>query len=88
MWSNSFRSAVYAAVLLEYLDCGRLLSQAGVAETLGSRYADTLYILLSDADYTTFIVRRDWINRFELQAEDYLHGLITVVNELVSRIVE
>lgn len=28
-------------------------------------------------------VRDDWKDRFDLPAEDYLHGLISLVNELV-----
>ncbi len=30
-------------------------------------------------------VRDEWKHKFTLQAEDYLHGLITMVNEMVRR---
>jgi hypothetical protein len=30
------------------------------------------------------LVKNDWSGRLELAVEDYLHGLISVVNELVS----
>ncbi|KAI5122783.1 hypothetical protein M0805_000127 [Coniferiporia weirii] len=61
MWTNSLRSAVFAAVLVEYLDSGNLLSQTGVACVLRLEEENT---------------------KLFLQAEDYLHGLISMVNEL------
>jgi len=36
MWSNSIRTAVFAAVLIEYLTSRRLLSISQAAEALGS----------------------------------------------------
>ena len=30
------------------------------------------------------VVKEEWKDRFALTAEDYLHGLITLVNELVG----
>ncbi|KAL5520122.1 hypothetical protein ACEPAG_1782 [Sanghuangporus baumii] len=62
MWTNTLRSAVFATLLTEYLDSGRLLSQVGVTEVL--------------------CVKEDANTRMMIQAEDYLHGLITLVNEL------
>ncbi|KAF8176993.1 Translin [Pholiota molesta] len=62
MWSNSLRTAVFAAVLIEYLSSRKLLSLAQTAEILG--------------------IEEKWSDRLTLPAEDYLHGLITVVNEL------
>lgn len=32
------------------------------------------------------IVKNEWKDRFQLNVEDYLHGVITLVNELVSRV--
>ena len=32
---------------------------------------------------TCFPVREEWKDRFSLVPEDYLHGVITVINELV-----
>ncbi|TFK52559.1 Translin [Heliocybe sulcata] len=60
MWSNSMRSAVFSATLMEYLTSGTLMSMASVSAALGN----------------------EWKDRFALPAEDYLHGLITLVNEL------
>lgn len=38
MWSHPLRSATFAAVLIEYLSNENLLSQAGVAKALGSKW--------------------------------------------------
>lgn len=38
MWTYTLRSAVFAALLTEYLASEKLLSQVGVAEALGSEY--------------------------------------------------
>ena len=38
MWSNSMRTAVFAAALMEYLSNRRLLSLAQASETLGSTW--------------------------------------------------
>ncbi|KJA23197.1 hypothetical protein HYPSUDRAFT_39981 [Hypholoma sublateritium FD-334 SS-4] len=62
MWSNSIRTAAFAAVLIEYLSNRTLLSLEKVSDTLG--------------------VRSEWSDRLSLPVEDYLHALITVVNEL------
>lgn len=37
MWTNSLRTAVFAATLVEYLQDGALLSLQQVAETLGGK---------------------------------------------------
>jgi len=62
MWSNSIRTAIFAAVLIEYLSSRKLLSLGQTAETLG--------------------IKPEWNNRMSLPIEDYLHSLITLVNEL------
>ncbi|KAF7365222.1 hypothetical protein MVEN_00393800 [Mycena venus] len=62
MWSNSMRTAVYAAGLSEYLRNGSLLSLPRASEILG--------------------IKEEWKDRFSLPVEDYLHGLISMVNEL------
>ncbi|OJT15274.1 Translin [Trametes pubescens] len=62
MWSNSLRTAVFAATLAEYLQDGALLSLQQVAETLG--------------------IKPEWQDRLALPVEDYLHGVINLVNEL------
>lgn len=33
--------------------------------------------------YFPFLVREEWKDRFSLTPEDYLHGVITAINELV-----
>ncbi|KAF5311264.1 hypothetical protein D9758_018757 [Tetrapyrgos nigripes] len=62
MWCNSLRTAVFAAVLIEYLTNGTLLSLKTTNEILG--------------------IKEEWKDRVALSAEDYLHGLISLVNEL------
>ncbi|KAI0822259.1 Translin [Trametes gibbosa] len=62
MWSNSLRSAVFSAALIEYLQSGSLVSLPQAAEILG--------------------IKTDWQDRFTLSVEDYLHGVINLVNEL------
>lgn len=62
MWSNSLRTAVFAASLIEYLSNRSLISLPRVAEILG--------------------IKEEWKDRIALPVEDYLHGLISLVNEL------
>ncbi|KAF8073605.1 Translin [Lyophyllum atratum] len=62
MWSNSLRSAVFTASLIEYLSTRTLISLPQVAEILG--------------------IKDEWKDRLALPVEDYLHGLISLVNEL------
>ncbi|KAF8349276.1 translin [Amanita rubescens] len=62
MWSNSMRSVVFSAALVEYLTNGKLITIERVAETLG--------------------IKEDWKDRLALPVEDYLQGVISLVNEL------
>ncbi|KAI9573695.1 Translin [Boletus coccyginus] len=62
MWSNSLRSAIYSAALVEYLSSGSLITLSQVSEVLG--------------------IKEEWADRFSIAVEDYLHGLISLVNEL------
>ncbi|EIW80968.1 Translin [Coniophora puteana RWD-64-598 SS2] len=62
MWTNSLRTAVYAAALVEYLATRNLIPLDDVAKILG--------------------IKSEWKDRFSLPVEDYLLGLITMVNEL------
>ncbi|KAH6912840.1 translin [Coprinopsis sp. MPI-PUGE-AT-0042] len=62
MWSHSMKTAVFAAVLTEYLTSRKLLTIAEVSTQLG--------------------IKDEWSDRVQLAVEDYLHGLISVVNEL------
>ncbi|KAG6816806.1 hypothetical protein H0H87_002775 [Tephrocybe sp. NHM501043] len=62
MWSNSLRTAVFAASLIEYLSTRNLISLEQVSEILG--------------------IEDEWNDRLSLPVEDYLHGLISLVNEL------
>ena len=38
MWQNSLRTAVFSAVLIEYLQSGGLMTLPAVTETLGSEH--------------------------------------------------
>ncbi|KDR82677.1 hypothetical protein GALMADRAFT_238164 [Galerina marginata CBS 339.88] len=62
MWSNSIRTAVFSAALVEYLSNRTLLSLAQAAGILG--------------------IKAEWNDRMSLPVEDYLHSLISLVNEL------
>ncbi|KAF8798796.1 Translin [Phlegmacium glaucopus] len=62
MWSNSIRTAVFAAALIEYLTSRTLLTLHRAAETIG--------------------IKEEWSDRITLPVEDYLHALISLVNEL------
>ncbi|KAF9534474.1 translin [Crepidotus variabilis] len=62
MWTNSLRTAVFVAVLIEYMLTRQLLSLPDTAIYLG--------------------FKDEWNDRVNLAVEDYLHGLISVVNEL------
>ncbi|KAF9464171.1 Translin [Collybia nuda] len=62
MWSNSMRTAVFVASLIEYLSTGALIPLSRVAEILG--------------------IKEEWKDRVAVPVEDYLHGLISLVNEL------
>jgi hypothetical protein len=37
-------------------------------------------------DVRSALVREEWKDRFSLTPEDYLHGVITVINELVRNL--
>jgi hypothetical protein len=37
-----------------------------------------------DPRITHVIVKEEWFSRVHVQVEDYLHGIVSVVNELVS----
>ncbi|KAF9242608.1 Translin [Melanogaster broomeanus] len=62
MWSNSLRTAVYCAALVEYLNSGSLITLSQVSEVLG--------------------INEESADRYSIVVEDYLHGLISLVNEL------
>jgi len=62
LWSNSFRTAVFAAALIEYLTSRTLLTLHQASEAIG--------------------IKEEWSDRITLPVEDYLHALISLVNEL------
>lgn len=76
----SLRNAVFSATLVEYLQSGALLSLPAVAETLGSKWGRSH----REPQLKSSSVRQEWHDRVVLSVEDYLHGVITLVNELVS----
>lgn len=81
MWSISLRNAIFSATLIEYLTSHTLMSMSQVGDALGSKHdfvsSSRPYIMIS-------LVKKEWSGRFLLTVEDYLHGLISLVNELVS----
>jgi hypothetical protein len=42
-----------------------------------------LFLIEFRHDVRSVLVREEWKDRFSLTPEDYLHGVITVINELV-----
>jgi hypothetical protein len=84
MWTNSLRNAVFTAVMVEYLSTRKLLSLADAASSIGSEYIPHISLKLCPiADSCQ--VMPEWSGRIALSVEDYLHSLINVINELVSR---
>jgi len=81
MWTNSLRSAVFSATLIVYLTNGTLLPLQDVGEQLGSEFISrrTYLIVARHAGP----VKDEWKDKFILSVEDYLHGVISLVNELV-----
>jgi hypothetical protein len=81
-WANALRTAIFAASLVEYLTSGKLISLAHVGDLLGSKHflLQTLYQMLN---INLNVVKEEWKDRLAISAEDYLHGLISLVNELV-----
>lgn len=75
------RSAVFAAALVEYLTSGKLIAFERVAEVLGSELTFIVPFISGMRRYT---VRE---GRLAFPVEDYLQGIITLVNELVYRFV-
>lgn len=82
MWSNSLRAAVYSAALVEYLSSGSLITLSQASELLGSELLPQGS--LPSQNTHVLVVKAEWADRFSIAVEDYLHGLITLVNELVN----
>jgi len=80
LWTAPFRAAVFAVVLACFLTDGTLASLATVAEQLGSASFFSSWV---NVWCTQFLVKEEWKDRLSLTPEDYLHGVITVINELV-----
>ncbi|KAH0831952.1 Translin [Lanmaoa asiatica] len=84
MWSNSLRTAIYSAALVEYLSKGSLITLSQASEVLGSELFTTEPSANQNTD--VFPVKEEWTDRLSITVEDYLHGLISLVNELVNEI--
>jgi hypothetical protein len=83
-WSNSLRTAVFSAALVEYLTSGTLITLTKVNETLGSEsFAHTPVVRRLNVIHILLPVQAEWNDRFCLPIDDYLHGAISLVNELV-----
>lgn len=82
MWSNSLRTAVYSAALVEYLGSGSLITLSQASEVLGSKLFAAKP--LQSRNTHVFPVKEGWADKFSITVEDYLHGLISLVNELVN----
>jgi hypothetical protein len=80
MWVHSLRTAVFAIALVEYLKSRDLVSLQQVSDTLGCK---TLIIVMDLSQITSHSVKAEWAERITLSVEDYLLGLISLVNDLV-----
>ena len=83
MWSNSIRTAVFAAALIEYLSSRTLLTLHQAAEAIGSKILPTFLRKIFPISQLLESVKEEWSDRITLPVEDYLHALISLVNELV-----
>ena len=81
MWSFPLRNAIYSAALVEYMTTRTLISLEQASATLGSKLFGNCE---DEFTHTTGTVDDAWKDKFSLTAEDYLHALITLVNELVG----
>lgn len=82
-WANALRTAIFSASLVEYLATGKLISLSTASEVLGSESVSNP-LLIEAKLYNTISVREEWSDRLAISAEDYLHGIISLVNELVG----
>jgi Translin family len=80
---SQIQSAVFTAALMEYLSTGALISLPYASEILGSKNRPFSVSIHPDI-IIGLAVKEEWKDRLYLQAEDYLLGLISLVNELVS----
>ena len=85
MWTNSIRTAVFAATLCHFLTDRALLSLSDTAQLIGGKCNANSDPNGSPLTFNfDFLVKEEWKDHLILPVEDYLHGLISVVNELVS----
>ena len=79
IWARHVQSAVFVAVLCEYTRSQKLLSIKECSETIGCTLVSCKF---SSSRNNSPPVQSEWKDRVYLQVEDYLHGLVSVVNEL------
>lgn len=79
IWARHVQNAVFVVVLCEYTRSQKLLSIKECSEAIGC----TLVSCKSSSSRNNSPpVQSEWKDRVYLQVEDYLHGLVSVVNEL------
>jgi hypothetical protein len=83
LWTAPLRAAVFSVVLECFLTDRTLVPLSTVAEQLGSTSSTHAIPCEALNDACHILVRDEWKDRFSLTPEDYLHGVITVINELV-----
>ena len=79
IWARHVQNAVFVAVLCEYTRSKKLLSIKECSETIGCTLISCKF---SSSRNNSPPVQSEWKDRVYLQVEDYLHGLVSVVNEL------
>ena len=72
--------------MVGYLETRTLLTLDAVAQILGSMCYVSDSKASDPTDGIVFVVDPSWGDRFALSAEDYLLGVISLVNELVNAI--
>jgi hypothetical protein len=79
IWARHVQNAVFVVVLCEYTRSQKLLSIKECSETIGCTLVSCKF---SSSPNNSPPVQSEWKDRVYLQVEDYLHGLVSVVNEL------
>lgn len=83
LWVHSLRTAVFAVALVEYLKSRDLVSLQQVSDTLGCKELVIIMNLIQIKSLLNHSVKAEWADRITLPVEDYLLGLISLVNDLV-----
>jgi hypothetical protein len=85
-WSFGLQRAAYSAALTFFLATGRLIKKEQVAQILDSEstlphgYQKQQELIFTPSSNS--IVRSEESHKFQISTEEYLHSLVSVINEL------